>query len=265
MTLYGISTYTPIEQPNLIRGDNLFADQNLENVPLFYNNFNENIAFDFNSQLPPTMDFNNLWGDFNTYLQKSTEYFKQLCETYNRTIEQLKPSLSNNNFKPYLNGNSNALNSLVNFAQTLVGKKAPEMQNLMQNAGVKFHPGVWCADGMRYVAKSVLGDNNMANWYRSCHYPSCPRVYEAAKQNNAVVTEKKEGKIDLSNAKPGQLILFDWQKGSNIDAKNLDHIGMIESIDYERGIVHTLEANVSGGFNRCKRNLNVIQAVVDIT
>lgn len=72
---------------------------------------------------------------------------------------------------------------------------------------------------------------------------------------------------EWQTVEPGDLILFDWQRlasqlkddveiTASRAAQVVDHVGIVERVDTDAGIIHTIEGNWNGGVNRALRPID---------
>ena len=152
--------------------------------------------------------------------------------------------------------NGSMLQRIVDSCKKYMGKGVAEMKQLLKNAGIAFHNRLWCADGGRFfIEQAYGGKENLPEWYKNCHYPSCVGVLNAAKKAGKVVSK--------SQAKPGMIALLDW----NGDGKP-QHFSIIKEIKGD--VVYTYEANTTprgkGNGAYCQtRKLSQVCAIVDVT
>lgn len=143
---------------------------------------------------------------------------------------------------------------VVNYASQFDGKSASEMANIMQGKGYQYDSGAWCADFCAFVIGETKGQS-APSWYQNCSNKAyCPTVEQAGKAAGA--------QIEIANAKPGDLVLFDWGGDGTSD-----HIGIVESVNSD-GTVNTIEGNTSlGSGSQCarrKRSPSTIRCVLSM-
>jgi len=153
--------------------------------------------------------------------------------------------------------NTSMLQRIVDSCKKYMGKGVAEMKKLLKNAGVEFHNRLWCADGGRFfIEQAYGGKENLPEWYKKCHYPSCARVLSAAQKAGKVVS-KSEGK-------PGMIALLDWDGDGQPD-----HFSILKE-EIKGNTVYTYEANTTprgkGNGAYCQtRKLSQVCAVIDVT
>ena len=117
----------------------------------------------------------------------------------------------------------------IDLAKQFLGKGMSAVQSSLEGV---FHNGVWCADFVRSIVETAMGKDNLPDWYNKCgNKSSCSSIRDAAKRVNAM--------INLKDAKPGDLILFDWNHRGQGD----DHVGIVTKV--ENGKVYTIEGNTN--------------------
>lgn len=133
---------------------------------------------------------------------------------------------------------------VIEKAQEYMGKSAAEMKAIMQAAGYQYNEGAWCADFVRFVTHEALGKSNLPDWYVNCGNLSyCPTIDSAGTNAGA--------RVDLSQAQPGDLILFDWDGGTS------DHIGIY--MGQKNGKALVLEGNTSLGTYSARTSQTALQ------
>ncbi|MDD3238475.1 MAG: CHAP domain-containing protein, partial [Candidatus Gastranaerophilales bacterium] len=143
----------------------------------------------------------------------------------------------------------------IEFAKQFEGMSEDEMRKVFKEKGYQFDSGAWCADFVRMALGEGVGLDNLPDWYKNSSNPAyCPTLYSEASAAGAV--------IDISQAKPGDMVLFDWD-GDN----NSDHVGIL--VDSGDGYnIKTIEGNTSGSSSSCvaykDRDMSTIRAIVSM-
>ena len=112
-----------------------------------------------------------------------------------------------------------------------------------KHATPKISSGAWCA----CFASSIL----MMAGATAPGFPGlyCPTMCNAAKKAGATVP--------VSQAKPGDVVFFNWDNNSNAD-----HVGICQSIDVKSKLITTIDGNVSNRVGRRTRTFGGVMAVV---
>lgn len=170
--------------------------------------------------------------------------FNSLWQTPLKTFNYSTPKKSTTQ-KP-AGSNSGKSTQLVNYAQQFVNKSSSQMSQIMRQKGYSFHSGAWCADFVNFVVGTHEG-NNSPSWYKNIRNKSwVGNVVKAARPAGKIVAERKGGKIDFSNARPGDIIIFDWE-GNSYATRNddkTDHIGLVKEV--KGNSIVTIEGNNGG-------------------
>ena len=190
-------------------------------------------------------DFGSFWDiplfTFSSFSNRRKVTAQKSKGTYSNKTEQL----TNYTQQPeYLDSNKG--NQLINYAQQYVNKTSAQMSQIMRQKGYSFHSGAWCADFVNFVVGTSMG-NNSPDWYRNIRNKSwVGNVVKAARPVGRVVAERKGGKIDFSNVRPGDIIIFDWE-GNSYATRNddkTDHIGLVKEVNGNS--ITTIEGNNGG-------------------
>jgi hypothetical protein len=115
------------------------------------------------------------------------------------------------------------------------GRDTAAINSITKKSGINAATTPWCAA----FAMNLLKDHGVLNLDGLSNRNYCPTIEKWA------TDEGIYGKPDQYQPKPGDAVLFDWQR----DGKS-DHIGIVEKI--ENGKVYVLEGNSS---NSVKRNV----------
>jgi len=89
----------------------------------------------------------------------------------------------------------------------------------------------WCAAFVEYCMKNGGSYDQVPDWYKNVDNKwYCPNIYNAAKNAGAIINGQE--------AKPGDIVLFDWHGDGT-----RDHIGIVKSVS--NGQVVVVEGNTS--------------------
>lgn len=197
----------------------------------------------FNNFMPMPFVFTP---SFNPFWQPSFMPFSFNFQTKTTTSQSAGSTHNNPTVQQSAGGDPNKGRSLINYAQQFVNKTSAQMSQIMRQKGYAFHSGVWCADFVNFIVGTNPG-NNAPNWYKNIHNKSwVGNVVKAARPAGKVVAERKNGKIDFSNARPGDIIIFDWEGNSYATGNDdkTDHIGLVKEV--KGNSIVTIEGNNGG-------------------
>lgn len=230
-------------------------------VPSF-NIFNPNCTpFSFFSNINPFWQMPFPTFNFNTYL-KNPIYKPNNNNSISRDKTQNTQNYSSDKGK-----------GMIDYAQQFVNKSSSQMSQIMRGKGYSFHPGVWCADFVSFITGTYLGQG-MPDWYKNIYNKSwVGNVLKAARPLGKVVAERKSKNedIDFSKARPGDIIIFDWQ-GDSYSTHNddkTDHIGLVKEVNGNS--IVTIEGNNGGKVseityspngNSCYSNTRSIHSII---
>ncbi len=137
-------------------------------------------------------------------------------------------------------------NAVIDFAEQFDDKNASQMSQIMRGNGSAYHENAWCADFVTFALKNAYGKDNVpGNFINTCSNTAyCPTIHSWAKSNGSFST-------DANSAKPGDIVLFDWDGDGSAD-----HVGLFKGIN-SNGTVATIEGNTSGAAGgSCVENKN---------
>lgn len=149
----------------------------------------------------------------------------------NNPISQnpFNPSMNlNNNIG--LNGNPNDALKILQHAMSFKDFSSARMGQIMRRDNYPYH-SAWCADFVHYILGTCGA--NIPAWYNNIHNKAwVGNVLKAARNANAIVATRQGNSIDLSQARPGDLIIFDWEGDSlrTGNADKTDHIGIVKEV-----------------------------------
>lgn len=106
-----------------------------------------------------------------------------------------------------------------------------------------FHSGDWCAC---FVSCILLMSGNTCAGFPSLYCPTA---------RNAGVKAGKN--VSVYNAKPGDVIFFNWDNN-----QNADHVGICESVNVTKRTITTIDGNVSNRVGRRTRSFSEVMTVV---
>lgn len=132
----------------------------------------------------------------------------------------------------------------ANLAKAYVGSGPSAFYSYYsKNATPKISSGPWCA----CFASSIL----MMAGATAPGFPGlyCPDMCKAAKKAGATVP--------VSNARPGDVVFFNWDKNDNAD-----HVGICQSVDVRNKLITTVDGNVSNRVGKRTRKFGEVMAVV---
>ena len=96
----------------------------------------------------------------------------------------------------------------------------------------EYHGGAWCADFVRMALYEAIGEENLPEWYRNVENKSfCPSIRDAGEGHQ----------VDVSQAQPGDIVLFDWENDGIPD-----HVGLLVDNGDGATTINTIEGNTSG-------------------
>ena len=187
---------------------------------------------------------------------------KTAVDGLNKDIQELKTELAQAEEKEktvaLLKANKAPGNAsgAIDFADVYENMTESEMRQVFADKGYQFDSGAWCADFVRMALCEGVGKENLPEWYQNSANPAyCPTLYNEAKENNAI--------IDIKDAKPGDMVLFDWEGDGTAD-----HVGIL--VDNGNGVtIKTIEGNTShNGSGSCvaykERDMSEVKAIVSM-
>lgn len=146
-------------------------------------------------------------------------------------------------------------NGAIDFADMYENMTEAQMKDVFREKGYRFDSGFWCADFVKMALYEGVGEGNLPDWYVNSANPAhCQTLYDEARRNNAI--------INLDNAQPGDMVLFDWDGDGHSD-----HVGIL--VDDGDGVtIKTIEGNTyPNGYSQVAyndRNMNTVMAIVSM-
>ena len=84
----------------------------------------------------------------------------------------------------------------------------------------------WCAAYVEYIMENNPSASGVADWYTEIGNKwYCPTIYNAAKENDAVISGEE--------AQKGDIVLFDWQANGS----DKDHIGIYAGVENGQAVI----------------------------
>jgi len=185
--------------------------------------------FDLTQQL----FINNKW-QMQTCLDKDSlpQHFQQIpfsaltqrTNSYNNSL----PSKPKEDFSN--TSDSNKAKKILQRALSFKDYSASKMAEIMKKADYPYH-SAWCADFVSFILGTSIGKENLPGWYKNIHNKAwVGNILKAARKANKIVTERQGKNIDISRAKPGDIIIFDWNGDSTGNDDKTDHIGFVKEV-----------------------------------
>lgn len=148
----------------------------------------------------------------------------------------LDTNYSNTNAEPGVEKMLERANSMVGLDEN---RNTAEIQKLTGKSGINPATTPWCAA----FAMNLLDEHGMMDMSGLSNRNYCPTIKNWASEKGTY------GKSGQYNPKPGDAILFDWEKDGTPD-----HIGIVEKV--VNGKVHTIEGNSSNKVSKKTYDLN---------
>ncbi len=140
----------------------------------------------------------------------------------------------------------------IDFAKLYDGMTQAQMAKIFEDKGYNFHAGAWCADFTRMALYEGTGRENLPEWYQNSANPAyCPTLYKEASDNGAI--------IDIKDAKPGDMVLFDWD-----DDGTSDHVGILVS-NGDGVTIKTIEGNTTSNSKVASRERNMSEVIAIVS
>ncbi len=136
-------------------------------------------------------------------------------------------------------GTSNLGDDIVNFAEGYLGLNEADgsadmfledtkADNTVNDPNAKYtSKGThWCAAYVEYIMENNPSASGVADWYTEIGNKwYCPTIYNAAKENDAVISGEE--------AQKGDIVLFDWQANGS----DKDHIGIYAGVENGQAVI----------------------------
>ncbi len=148
----------------------------------------------------------------------------------------LDTNYSNTNAEPGVEKMLERANSMVGLDEN---RNTAEIQKLTGKSGINPATTPWCAA----FAMNLLDEHGVMNMDGLSNRNYCPTIKNWASEKGTY------GKSGQYQPKPGDAILFDWEKDGTPD-----HIGIVEKV--VNGKVHTIEGNSSNKVSKKTYDLN---------
>ena len=131
----------------------------------------------------------------------------------------------------------------VKLAQGYLGSGPARFYSYYSEHVSEFRAGDWCAC---FASCILLMSGNTCAGFPGLY---CPTM------RNAGVKAKRD--VAVSNAKPGDIVYFNWDNN-----QNADHVGICESINVKNATITTIDGNVGNRVGRRTRKWSEVMSVI---
>ena len=124
------------------------------------------------------------------------------------------------------------MQAVIDWARQYDDMSQSQMSAIFAELGYQFDQGAWCADFVRMALGEAIGDENLPEWYQNVENKAyCPSIAAAGDGHQ----------VDVSQAQPGDIVLFDWDSDGTPD-----HVGLLVDNGDGATTINTIEGNTSG-------------------
>ena len=124
------------------------------------------------------------------------------------------------------------MQAVIDWARQYDDMSQSQMSAIFAELGYQFDQGAWCADFVRMALGEAIGDENLPEWYQNVENKAyCPSIAAAGEGHQ----------VDVSQAQPGDIVLFDWDSDGTPD-----HVGLLVDNGDGATTINTIEGNTSG-------------------
>ena len=124
------------------------------------------------------------------------------------------------------------MQAVIDWARQYDDMSQSQMAAIFAELGYQFDQGAWCADFVRMALGEAIGDENLPEWYQNVENKAyCPSIAAAGDGHQ----------VDVSQAQPGDIVLFDWDSDGTPD-----HVGLLVDNGDGATTINTIEGNTSG-------------------
>lgn len=124
------------------------------------------------------------------------------------------------------------MQAVIDWARQYDDMSQSQMSAIFAELGYQFDQGAWCADFVRMALGEAIGDENLPEWYQNVENKAyCPSIAAAGDGHQ----------VDVSQAQPGDIVLFDWDSDGTPD-----HVGLLVDNGDGSTTINTIEGNTSG-------------------
>ena len=189
-------------------------------------------------QYPQIAEYQQAYNDAKTakdeYKAAATEAIKKDLDNVQNYINEINTALTNieNKEKSKEYKINTFGDDVVDYAQQFIGaNEADHSADKFLNGRSTAAKTPWCAAFVQYIMENSDGADDVPDWYKNIDKKwYCPNIAKAAKEADAYISPEE--------AKPGDIVLFDWEG----DGK-MNHVGIV--VSNENGKLVTIEGNTS--------------------
>ena len=176
--------------------------------------------------------YNNAKEEYNTAKETAITNAKADVTEAQNYVNEVQTAINNYDTNQTIRENRLDLQAAVDWARQYDDYSQSEIQQIFADLGYQFDYNAWCADFVRMALGEAIGDENLPEWYQNCPNKAyCPTIQQYGEGHQ----------ISAEEAKPGDIVLYDWD-GDGV----ADHVGLFVDNGDGSSTITAIEGNTSG-------------------
>ncbi len=176
--------------------------------------------------------YNNAKEEYNTAKVTAITNAKADVTEAQNYVNEVQTAINNYDTNQTIRENRLDLQAAVDWARQYDDYSQSEIQQIFADLGYQFDYNAWCADFVRMALGEAIGDENLPEWYQNCPNKAyCPTIQQYGEGHQ----------ISAEEAKPGDIVLYDWD-GDGV----ADHVGLFVDNGDGSSTITAIEGNTSG-------------------